>query len=142
MQDLLVSLLELIVISFIGIMVFDFVDGLVHLARTVQSQSKIETEPEVFSESAIRPITELPDPWTLPDYVPVISQKLAPIAQSQLKPLLLLPQANEITTSIKASPIAEPVALTVKEFEPYTLALSDIATLKLRTARKVASALG
>ncbi len=62
MSDLLTALVELIVISFILIMVFDFVDGLVHLARSVQSQSKIETEPEVFAEEAITPMTELPDP--------------------------------------------------------------------------------
>lgn len=36
---------------------------------------------------------------------------------------------------------AEPATLTTKEVDPYNLALEDIAALKLRTARKVASAL-
>lgn len=140
MSDLLVSLLELIVISFIGIMVFDFVDGLVHLARSVQSQSKVQIEPEAITLEAITPMTEplsplgLPDPWTLPSEVPTISQGLAP-AQSRMKPLLLLPQAKEISTQ---PPLQ---ALTKPALDELLIGV-DLETLKLRPARKIASALG
>lgn len=140
MSDLLVSLIELIVISFIGIMVFDFVDGLVHLARSVQSQSKVQIEPEAIAPETITPITEplsplgLPDPWMLPAEALAIPQRLAP-AQSQMKPLLLLPQAKEISTQ---PPLQ---ALTKPALDELLIGV-DLETLKLRPARKIASALG
>lgn len=141
MQDLLVSLVELIVISFILIMLFDFIIGLVHLARTVQSQSKVQIEPEAIAPAAITPMRkplkslELPDPWTLPSVALAISQRLAPPAQSQIQPLLLLPQAKEITAQPPLQALTKPAL-------DELLTGVDLETLKLRPARKIASALG
>ena len=151
MQDLLTSTIELIFFSFAIVMAFDFVNGLRCVSQPVQVhaqiQSRPQTEPEAIAQRSrqrqiaprtemLEPLGYLPDPWTLPvDEVPAIPQKPVPPAQPDPKPLLLLPQAKEsnaqglLSTSVK--PTLDELLMGV-----------DIDTLKLRPARKIASALG
>jgi len=137
-QYFLTLLFEAIALGFIAIATFDFITGLIPKINLVQQVSPdrlsvfdLKLEPEAEALPLIL------DPWTLPleDIAKEITESSSPV-QYQHKPLLLLPQAQEVVGE------RSPISVSAKTVLDELLVRVDLEELQLRPARKIAKVLG
>lgn len=136
-QYFLTLLFEAIVLGFVAIATFDFVTGLIpriNLAQVSPDRLSIfalKLEPEAEA------LPLIPDPWMLPveDIAKEITESSSPI-QYQHKPLLLLPQAQEVVGE------RSPISVSAKTVLDELLVRVDLEKLQIRPARKIAKVLG
>ncbi len=133
-QEFLTFLIDAIALSFLALLVTDFIAGLIEIARTSATSSQqmltadeiakiFDAEPEI--EQILVP--DLPDPWYLP-----VNNEVREIAA----PITLVPQ---IQVPLLLLPSAEPVSLPHQDDE--LLHRIDFDKLQLRSARKIAKVL-
>lgn len=127
MQDLLTASIELLFFAFSAIFLLDLAIALKKC--WVASASMPQTQPE---KKVIAQV--LPDPWTLPLEPFGSKPQHQPFSAIQSKPMLLLPPAKK-TSASSLHIVAEPAL-------DRLLSSIDIDKLQLRTARKIAKALG
>jgi hypothetical protein len=150
-QDFLTYAFDLIAFGYASLMLLNFIDGIggdlweifyPEKTTTPQEEDMPRTKIPQVSPGQLslfdinpEPFPQMPDPWTLPvnDAIELIAAPQKP-AKSKPKPLLLLPQAKEISTQPPLPATAEP---TLDEL----LAGLDINNLQLRPARKLAKLL-
>lgn len=138
-QEFLTFLIDAIVLSFVTLMLVDFVSRLIELARTsATSSQQILASDEITKIFDAKPEIEqlptvfLPDPWFLP-----IENEVREIAT----PKISMPQ---IQTPLLLLPFAEPVSLPHEDNESNAVELFhqiDFDKLQLRSARKIAKLL-
>lgn len=135
-QDFLTFLFEVIALGFIALMTLDFITELMPSLKMPQASPSqlsifdIELEPEL--------LFTLLDPWTLPvdELAEITEPEPFKNAQHQHKPLLLLPQAQEVVAK------RSPATASAKSKLDELLVGVDLDKLQLRPARKIAKALG
>ena len=129
-QELLTCAFNAITLGFLAIAIIDFVGGLMSRKQTVNVSPGQLSLFDIMLE-----FPALPDPWILQIEEELVLPHKAEPAKPNLTPLLLLPFAKEITAQPPLPSSAKP---TIDEL----LIGVDLETLKLRPARKIASALG
>lgn len=130
-QEILTFFIDAIAILYILLLALDFLEVLMNRFKALQTSpgqlNLFDVSPEPFSI--------LPDPWLLPIDTPSEMISMPQPYPQPSKPLLLLPPAKQEVA--KALPITIPQA-NLEEL----LSSTNLDTLQLRSARRIAKALG